>query len=608
LTDAYASFAVGDWLVEPSLNRIRTASKTANLRTQVMQVLVYLADLEGQVATLESIHDDLWSGKVVSSGTIYNCIAELRQAFASDGSKIEYIETLPKKGYRLAPPIVARQAATDTRQEKYSIAILPLTNRSDDPEIQYLCEGISDEVLFGLSGVHNLNVYSASSLQQENLDTRVVGLRFKAQMVISGSLQSRGKKLRATFRLESVADGEIVWSGRFDQATDDLFELQDTVARQVIEAISPALRLQPSDNLLLEGSGTRSFDALNAFLLGKHALSTSTLESQNKAIDYFERAVVADPGFGRAHYVLYLANYMKCRLFGEGTADIEKAKIAATHAEANGFKPAVPWIHIHRRLNPDSRISSRDLAIEAIEKLTSQDPDWASFAYEQLTWVLTDAGLFAAALDFGKRMLDSPEHNFEDSDADEEIPHYTGACGLYDEAIHQWSALIQKEPARPLFRCERSILYSRTGQFDYASKDIDVVATQRHNILARTFLAFYRGDPEETRRHHESLLSLTYIHPSYRVWTSCLTGDLERGLEEYDHGVRDAERTYIDFGNMRAMSRAKLPMSLVEEIEQHPRFLKLMKKEGIDDAWQTELVERLNEISKLTGIVVQADR
>jgi TolB-like protein len=605
--EAHGSFAVGDWLVEPSMNRISTASETISLRAQVMQVLIYLADLEGQVATLELIHDDLWSGKVVSSGTIYNCIAELRQAFASGGSKIEYIQTLPKKGYRLAPSLVTRRAATGTRQEKCSIAILPLTNRSNDSDIQYLCEGISDEVLFGLSSIDGLNVYSASSLKEEKLDTRVVGLRFNAQMVLSGSLQSFGNKLRAMFRLESVADGEIVWSGRFDQTTEDLFELQEAVARQVIDAIAPALRVKPTDTVLLEGSGTRSLDALIAFLMGKHALSKSTQQSQNEAIDYFERAVGIDPKFGRAHYLLYLANYMQCRHFGDGREAIEKARIAGKNAEENGFRPSVPWIHIHRRLHPQSRIGSRELAIEAIEKLSSRDPEWSSFAYEQLTWVLTDVGLFHASLDFAKCMLDSPDHNFEDSDADEEIPHYIAACGLFDEAIHRWSGLIQREPARHLFRCERSILYSRTGQFDYASTDIQVVATQRHQILAEAFLSFYQGDLDETKRHHESLLSLPYVHPSYRVWTNCLIGDLDRALEAYDHGVSDVERTFIDFGNMRAMSRSKLPMPLVEEIERHPRFLELMKKEQIDDAWQAELVARLNEISELTGIVVQAD-
>jgi TolB-like protein len=608
LTDAHRSFAVGDWLVEPSLNRISTTFETIHLRAQVMQVLVYLADLDGQVATLESIHDNLWSGKVVSSGTIYNCIAELRQAFATGGSNLEYIETLPKKGYRLAPPIVSRQAAADSSHGRFSIAVLPLINRSDDPDVEYLCAGISDEILHGMSKVRGLNVYSASSLQQEHLDARVVGLRFGAQMVLSGSLQAGVNKLRAMFRLENVSDGEIVWSGRFDQSMEDLFELQDTVAREVVGALAPLLPIAPSGSILLEGSGTSSLDALNAFLLGRHALSKSTQESQDEAIDCFLRAVRTDPSFARAHYLLYLANYMKCRHFGTDVAALEDARVAANKAMECGFRPAVPWVHIHRRLYPDSRLSSRELALEAIDKLKEQDTEWGSFAYEQLTWVLADAGLFTATLDFAKHVLASPDHNFEDSDVDEEVPHYTAACGYFDEAIRLWSSLIQKEPTRPLFRCERSILYSLTGQFDYASMDIDSIATQRHLILAKAFLAFYQDRLRDTLRHHEALLAMPYVHPTYRLWTFCMTGDIDAGLEAYAEAVNDQSRSFIDFGNVRAMSRAKLPAAVVEELERHPGFQDLLDKEGIDDAWQAELVQRLNDVSNITGITVKPDR
>jgi TolB-like protein len=589
------------------MNRISTATETIHLRAQLMDVLVYLADLEGQVATLESIHDDLWSGKVVSSGTIYNCIAELRQAFASAGGKIEYIETLPKKGYRLAPPIVTRQAKVDADQDRYSIAILPLTNRGSDPDIEYLCEGISDEILFGLSKVEGLSVHSASALKTEALDARVVGLRYGAQLVLSGSLQVAKDRIRAMFRLENVADGEIVWSDRFDQTMDDLFELQDQVARQVVDAISPALPVKPPDNVLLEGSGTRSLDALNAFLLGKHALSKSTRQSHDEAIGFFERAVDLDPTFPRAHYLLYLANYMKCRHFGAGDEAMERARRAAKKAEATGFRPAVPWIHIHRRLHPADRLSSRDLALEAIEKLRDHDPEWGSFAYEQLTWVLTDAGLFEATVEFAKRMLASPYHNFEDSDADEEVPHYVAACGRYEDAISLWSGLIQKEPARPLFHCERSILYARNGQFEYAAKDIEVLTTPRHEIMSRAFLAYYQGNTEETLEHHQALLKLPYVHPTYPLWTYCMVGDIDQGLEAYDKSVNERHRHFIDFGNVRAMSRGKLPAELVSKIEEHPHFMELMKQQGIDNAWQTELIQRLNEISDVTGIVVRVD-
>lgn len=608
MIDTSGSFAVGDWLVEPSINRISTATDSIQLRSQLMEVLVYLADLEGQVATLESIHDDLWSGKVVSSGTIYNCIAELRHAFSTGGCETEYIETLPKKGYRLAAPIVSRPTQAAGDPEVCSIAILPLTNRGSDADIDYLCEGISEELLFGLSNVSSLRVFSANSLKNEKLDARVVGLRFGTQFVLSGSLQSTGKKIRAMFQLQSVADGELVWSGRFDQSLDNLLDLQNTVANQVMNALAPTLAGKSSESQLLKGSGTKNLDSLNAFLLGKHALSRYTLRAFDEAIEYFERAVAIDPSFARAHYRLYLANYMKRRSFGIGQGCLEKARIAAENARKTGYAPAVPWVHIQRRLYRDTRLSSRELALEAIEHLSDKNSDWGSFAYEQLTWVLADAGLFHAVLDFAGLMLASPDHNFEDSDADEEVPHYTAACGRFDEAIRLWSGLIQKDPARPLFKNERSILYSRTGQFDYAAKDIDALDSPRYKTLSRAFDAYYQGKLEDTKTYHQQLLELANVHPSYQLWTYCLVGDIEGGLAAYEKSVNADGRSYIDFGVVRAMSRGKLPMSIVTELEGHPRFLDLLAQEGINQDWQNELIDRLNDVSEITGVVVRYDK
>lgn len=584
-----------------------TATEFLHLRPQVMEVLVYLASLDGHVATLESIHDDLWSGKVVSTGTIYNCIAELRQAFARSGHDIEYIETVPKKGYRLVAPIVTRPVDSTAQRDVCSIAILPLVSHGNDADIEYLCDGIADEILHGLSRVNGLRVYSASSLKAENLEPRVVGLRYGTQMVLNGRLQASDERLRVLLRLENVSDGATVWSGRFDRTKGDLFELQEGIAHEVLEAVSPLLPEAPADDVMLVGSGTRNLDALNAFLLGKHALSKSTQVSQEEAIGYFERAAALDPSFARAHYLLYLANYMKCRHFGAREEAMEDARRAARNAEANGFRPPVPWVHIHRRLYPDERKSSRELALEAIEKLRANDPEWRSFAYEQLTWVLTDAGLFNATVEFAKRMLVSPDFNFEDSDADEEVPHYVAACGRYDEAIRLWSSLIQKDPARPLFRCERSILYSRTGRFGDAAKDIEAITTPGHRILSRAFHAYYRGDAEETSRQHAALLDLPFVQSTYPLWTCCLAGDIQSSMKYYEISVNDRYRSFVDFGNVRAMSRAKLPTELVDKLESNKKFSELLEKEGIDDLWRSDLIRRLNEISDLTGVVVQVD-
>ncbi len=119
----------------------------------------------------------------------------------------------------------------------------------------------------------------------------------------------------------------------------------------------------------------------------------------------------------------------------------------------------MPWVHIQRRLYRDTQPSIRELAREAIEKNQHPDPEWGSFAYEQLSWILP-------------------------------------AAGQFENAIRQLSSLIQTDPIGPFFRMERSILYSRTGQFEYAKRDIESLADGRYRYQAQAFYYYWRDQPE----------------------------------------------------------------------------------------------------------------
>jgi hypothetical protein len=90
-------------------------------------------------------------------------------------------------------------------------------------------------------------------------------------------------------------------------------------------------------------------------------------------------------------------------------------------------------------------------------------------------------------------------------------------------------------------------------------------------------------------------------------WSHCLIGNVDGGMKYFEGAVESASRAYIDLGNMRANSRCKLPMSMIEEAEQHPIFLQILEHEGIDANWQQELMQRLNDISDITGIEVRPD-
>jgi len=601
------SFAVGNWLVEPEINQISIVTQNLYLRPQLMDLLVYLADLDGQVATLESIHDDIWPGKVVSSGTIYNCIAELRQALAKDAKNLNYIETIPKKGYRLAAPVVAMPGAAVTSRSGTSMVVLPLVNHSGDTAIDYLCEGMAGEILHRLSKISGLRVFSAFGLKDEELDPRVIGLRFTAETVLTGSLLASGDKLRLTFRLDRVASGETLWSERFDRATAEVFELQDSVARQLVGALLPALDIGEPDHAVLEESGTHSLDAFHAFLLGNHALSKTTEQSYDDAIRCFDRSIVIDPSFARAHYRLYLSYYMKRREFGADRGFLERARTAAENARLHGYQPAVPWIHIQRRLYRHRQPRARDLALEALDKIRQPDPQWGSFAYEQLTWVLPAAGFFKATLDFAQHMLDSPAHNFQDSDAEEEVPAYHAAAGQFDSAIRMLSSAIQKDPTRPIFRMNRSLYYSRLHQFEYAQGDIDKLGDSRYALQAQMFYYSWKAQPDRVLEYHGHLLAIDNIHPSNLLFSYSLIGDFDTAIEQYSEAVNSLSRAFIDFGPLRATCRAKLPQTVVRELEQHPGFKKLLENEGVDDAWRVELMERVNELTHITGIHINLD-
>ena len=599
----HKSFAVGDWLVEPGLNRISTGTQSVYLRRQLMDVLVHLADLQGATATLESMHDALWRGRVVSSGTIYNCIADLRRALARDGRRTEYIETIPKVGYRLAMPVTARPGRPVGSNEASSVAVLPLVNRSGDPQLEYLCDGIVDEVLQRLKEVDGVRVYSAFTLKGQQLDPRVVGMRFEARTVLTGSLQRAGDRLRLTFRLDDVETGESLWSDRFDQDLSDIFAVQEETAREVARALRPRMGVPEIPGKV----GTQRFDALNAFLLGKHAVAGMTATGFDEAIRFFEQATSFDPDFAHAHYRLYLACHLRNRYYGEDPVLLDKARKAAAAARNLGFRPPVPWIHIWRRVGLEPLPATRELGLEAIDRIAGGDPEWSSFGYEQLAWVLSASGFFRTTLAFACRAFDSPSSNAGDSDADEDVPEYCAAAGDYADAIRRWSGIIQRDPLRPVYRYRRAVLYARTGQLSYARQDLESLDAEPFRVLGSALYDYWSGRRERLGEYHERLLAMPDIHPAYLLLTATLTGDLDLATRCCVEAANSRPRSFIDLGPLRVLIRARFPKAMSDMLEQHSRFQGLLAEHGITEAWRRELMERLNAISHLTGIAVAAD-
>jgi TolB-like protein len=141
-------------------------------------------------------------------------------------------------------PTPKKPPTAEAKSNGKSIAILPLVNRSNDPENEHLCDGIAEELVNGLSQLSNLRVASQMAsfvYKNQHVELQVMGAKLGVGTILSGSVQKSGTRLRINLRLDDVQTGDTLWSQRFDRELADIFALQDDITRKVINALKVEL-------------------------------------------------------------------------------------------------------------------------------------------------------------------------------------------------------------------------------------------------------------------------------------------------------------------------------------------------------------------------------
>jgi len=188
---------------------------------------------------------------------------------------------------------------------KPSIAVLPFTNMSADPEQEYFADGMTDDIIAALSQISALFViarnstfvYKGKSVKVQDI-ARDLGVRY----VLEGSVRKSGRRVRITAQLIDAIDGHHLWAERYDRGLQDIFEIQDEIARKI--AIEMQIELTSGDHARIWQVGTRNFDAWQCQVRGMQAFYESTRESRIRALDFFERAVAIDPSYVAAWIAL----------------------------------------------------------------------------------------------------------------------------------------------------------------------------------------------------------------------------------------------------------------------------------------------------------------
>ncbi len=183
-----------------------------------------------------------------------------------------------------------------------SLAVLPFTNMSADPENEYFCDGLTEELINALAHITDLRVAartSAFAFKGKEIDVRDVGERLNVGAVLEGSVRKAGSRLRITAQLINVADGYHLWSGQFDREMKDIFDIQEEISLTLVDQLK--LKLLKSEKEKVLKRYTENVEAYELYLKGLYFWKRRYERGLQKALQFFQQAVETDPRYALAY-------------------------------------------------------------------------------------------------------------------------------------------------------------------------------------------------------------------------------------------------------------------------------------------------------------------
>ena len=200
-----------------------------------------------------------------------------------------------------------------------SIAVLPFVNMSSDPENEYFGDGLAEEIINALTKIQDLRVASRTSsfsFKERNDDIREIGEKLNVDTILEGSVRRQGKKLRVTAQLINVEDGYHLWSERYDKELEEVFEIQDEITENIIQALE--VILSDNEKNLIKNKPSVDVKAYDFYLRARKFMHSLTKKNFNYALKMLFRAIEIDPNYAIAyasiaecHCLLYLYHESK---------------------------------------------------------------------------------------------------------------------------------------------------------------------------------------------------------------------------------------------------------------------------------------------------------
>lgn len=456
-----------------------------------------------------------------------------------------------------------------------SIAVLPFVNMSADPEQEYFCDGMAEELINTLTKIENLRVparTSAFAFKGEKIDMREIGRKLNVATVLEGSVRKAGNRLRITAQLINVADGYHLWSERFDREMDDIFAIQDEISMAIVSNLKVRLLRDEEDKLVKRH--TEDPEAYSLYLKGLYFSFKASPEGIEKALQYFREAIDKDPNFALAY---------------TGVAGAFSSLAIFSLLPTKEILPKVK--------------AALDKALELDDTLAEAHATAASMAF----WFEWD---WKAAENHFKRAL---ALNPGMASCRALYAWYQLAMGRFDEAISEIKKAQELDPLMPLFYAQGTGIHLTVRKLDEAMDQFYKAIELDPNFGLAYFhggrVYFLKGMMEEAISAFKKMLGLT----PYPGWAECylgmiyhLQGKKEKAENLLEEVIELKKKTYVssvciailchELGKLelayefyeKAIEERDILMPFIKvhpEHEKHrsdPQFKSLLKKMSLD--------------------------
>jgi adenylate cyclase len=632
-------FSFGEYQLDTEARSLQRSGQAVHVEPKVFDLFVYLIEHRSRVVSTNELLDTLWPGVSITPAALTRAVQKARRAVGDDGERQAVLRTEHGHGFRfvaevsVAPDLDAedRSPTGDSRARRKvaaallllgllaaaavvwsnrrasapstaepSIAVLPFANFSGDPEQEYFSDGITEELIHTLTAIEGLRVVGRTSsffFKDKEADLRTIGKTLGVTHLLEGSVRRSGPRLRITAQLSNTEDGLHLWSETYDHGLEDIFAIQDGIARAVADSLRIELGVSPDQPL--NPSGTEHPGAYNAYLRGLELIRSEAPGPLWAALKWFERAVALDPDFADAHlqitnvYASMLSSSVVSREIAEAPARAAIAKAlmldpsssdaytararlghglgALADSEADYLRaieqnPNNPWPYTAYGFLLIYGLSRPEEAVAYLEQAVALDPLWL-VARSMLGAALAEAG----RVDEGIAMLRSSIE--ADPDYRENFwllaTVYGWVEGRMDEAVRWYGQSIAFQPD-PFMYADLVALHLNLGDTPGAEKWLSRFESafpgHHHGLASRYLLQRYQGMREEALHTARLLSERAAYDPGYRymgdtAWLRDLQRvDSEAALAGYSRVYPDvlAVPPSVDMSNYSAAASLAL--------------------------------------------------